>query len=56
MLGLRHWVATVLEDEDGEAGCRGIALAAVGEGGEEGWLPTSHGYFLYLLPPSQVFF
>ena len=27
MLGLRHWVATVPEDEDGEAGCRGTALA-----------------------------
>ncbi|EMS53464.1 hypothetical protein TRIUR3_08145 [Triticum urartu] len=39
MLGLRHWVATVLEDEDGEAGCRGIALAAAGEGGKEGRLP-----------------
>ena len=39
MLGLRHWVATVPEDEDGEAGCRGTALAAAGEGGEEGQLP-----------------
>ena len=39
MLGLRHWVATVREDEDGEAGCRGTALAAAGEGGEEGRLP-----------------
>ena len=39
MLGLRHWVATVPEDEDGEAGCRGTALAAGGERGEEGRLP-----------------
>ena len=39
MLGLRHWVATVPENEDGEAGCRGTALAAAGEGGEEGRLP-----------------
>jgi len=39
MLGLRHWVATVPVDEDGEAGCRGTALAAAGEGGEEGRLP-----------------
>ena len=45
MLGLRHWVATVPEDEDGEAGCRGTALAAAGEGGEEGRLPTSHSFF-----------
>ena len=40
MLGLRHWVATVPEDEDGEAGCHGTALAAGGEGGEEGRLPS----------------
>ena len=39
MLGLRHWVVTVPEDEDGEAGCRGTTLAAAGEGGEEGRLP-----------------
>ena len=39
MLELRHWVVTVPEDEDGEAGCRGTALAATGEGGEEGRLP-----------------
>ena len=39
MLGLRHWVTTVPEDEDGEAGCRDTALAAAGEGGEEGRLP-----------------
>ncbi|EMS64393.1 Protein WRKY1 [Triticum urartu] len=39
MLGLRHWVATVPKDEDDEAGCRGTALAAAGEGGEEGRLP-----------------
>ena len=39
MLGLHHWVATVPEDEDGEAGCRGTTLAAAGEGGEEGRLP-----------------
>ncbi|XBI27537.1 hypothetical protein VPH35_052007 [Triticum aestivum] len=29
----------VPEDEDGEAGCRDNALAATGEGGEEGRLP-----------------
>ena len=39
MLGLRHWVATVPEDEDGEVGCRGTVLATAGEGGEEGRLP-----------------
>ena len=39
MLGLRHWVVTVPEDENDEAGCRGTSLAAAGEGGEEGWLP-----------------
>ncbi|XBH60567.1 hypothetical protein VPH35_115151 [Triticum aestivum] len=39
MLGLRHWIVTVSEDEDSEAGCHGTALAAAGEGGEEGRLP-----------------
>ena len=39
MLGLRHWVAMVPEDEDNEAGCRGTALAAAGEEGKEGRLP-----------------
>ena len=39
MLGLRHWVATVPEDEDGEAGCRGTALAAAGEGAKKGGFP-----------------
>ena len=38
MLGLRHWVPTVPEDEDGEVGCRGTALAAAGDAGEEGRL------------------
>ena len=39
MLGLRHWVATVPEDEDGEAGCRGTALAAAVKGAKKGGFP-----------------
>ena len=35
MLPLRHCAATVQEDEDGAAGCRGAA--SPGEGGDDGW-------------------
>jgi hypothetical protein len=35
MLALRHCAATVREDEDGTAGCRGAPLA--GEVGDDGW-------------------
>ena len=42
MLGLRHWVATVLEDEDGEAECRGqVATVLEDEDGEAGCRGTA---------------